>query len=577
MAVLRTLTVNLVDLNLQTSVIDGAQVEISLERAVSADSFSVVPTLSYKKASDDTGVLTFRLLANDDTTKYRARVTSAAGQNVLDAFFVMPNANSDLAPLLKLHVYPDGFNEPESTSVIQIQVNGQDTGPATDTITINFAGSSLSGTSAENLVTVSSSAVSYASQDLTSPQKTQAKTNLDLQNVDNTSDANKPVSTAQQEALNAKQATITGAATTITSTDLAASRAVVSDASGKIAASSTTTAAEIEYVHGVTSAIQTQLSGKEPTISSGTTSQYYRGDKTWQTLDGSAVGLGSVTNAAQFAKSGDTLTGTAGSGYFGAIKQSAKPSAPTDGYRMYADASGRLSWIGESGYIRTFDGTANTADRVYTLPDTAGTIALTGESYPRYTWAGKPAANSVAAGCRITITDFLEEVDFYSNGTRWLSVGHGPVTLAVDPTSSSVGSTTAETTLKTVNVPVDLLGPTGIIEVDTGWACNSGNTNSKTGRIRIGTTVAGTAVLAQNLNATTTQSASARTIVWADNSTAAQKATPNSFGSGNATPAIVSTTVDTAAAFSIYLTGTKANSADTLSLEVCRIRIYPGA
>lgn len=197
--------------------------------------------------------------------------------------------------------------------------------------------------------------------------------------------------------------------------------------------------------------------------------------------------------------------------------------------------------------------------------------------YDPYTWAGKPAANSVAAGCRITITDFLEEVDFYSNGTRWLSVGHGPVTLAVDPTSSSVGSTTAETTLKTVNVPVDLLGPTGIIEVDTGWACNSGNTNSKTGRVRIGTTVAGTAVLAQNLNTATTQSASARTIVWAANSTAAQKATPNSFGSGNTTPAIVSTTVDTAAAFSIYLTGTKANSADTLSLEVCRIRIYPGA
>lgn len=38
------------------------------------------------------------------------------------------------------------------------------------------------------------------------------------------------------------------------------------------------------------------LSGKEPTITTGTTSQYFRGDKTWQTLDKNAVGLGNVDN-----------------------------------------------------------------------------------------------------------------------------------------------------------------------------------------------------------------------------------------------------------------------------------------
>lgn len=41
-------------------------------------------------------------------------------------------------------------------------------------------------------------------QGLNSTQKANAKTNLDLQNVDNTSDANKPVSTAQAAAINAK-------------------------------------------------------------------------------------------------------------------------------------------------------------------------------------------------------------------------------------------------------------------------------------------------------------------------------------------------------------------------------------
>jgi hypothetical protein len=44
--------------------------------------------------------------------------------------------------------------------------------------------------------------------------------------------------------------------------------------------------------------ITTALGGKEPTITSGTTSQYWRGDKSWQTLDKSAVGLSDVENTA---------------------------------------------------------------------------------------------------------------------------------------------------------------------------------------------------------------------------------------------------------------------------------------
>jgi len=64
-----------------------------------------------------------------------------------------------------------------------------------------------------------------------------------------------------QTQIDAKQATITGAATTITSSDLTASRAVVSNASGKVAVSSVTST-ELGYVSGVTSAIQTQIDTK---------------------------------------------------------------------------------------------------------------------------------------------------------------------------------------------------------------------------------------------------------------------------------------------------------------------------
>ena len=78
------------------------------------------------------------------------------------------------------------------------------------------------------------------------------------------------VTSAIQTQLNAKQATITGAATTITSSNLTASRAVTSDASGKVAVSATTST-ELGYVSGVTSAIQTQLNAKQATITGAAT------------------------------------------------------------------------------------------------------------------------------------------------------------------------------------------------------------------------------------------------------------------------------------------------------------------
>lgn len=51
-----------------------------------------------------------------------------------------------------------------------------------------------------------------------------------------------------------------------------------------------------------TSSIQTQLNGKQATITAGTTAQYYRGDKTFQTLDKSAVGLANVNNTSDVDK-----------------------------------------------------------------------------------------------------------------------------------------------------------------------------------------------------------------------------------------------------------------------------------
>lgn len=52
--------------------------------------------------------------------------------------------------------------------------------------------------------------------------------------------------------------------------------------------SSAVTPTQLSYLDA-TSSIQTQLNGKEPTITAGTTAQYWRGDKSFQTLDTLAV------------------------------------------------------------------------------------------------------------------------------------------------------------------------------------------------------------------------------------------------------------------------------------------------
>ncbi len=53
------------------------------------------------------------------------------------------------------------------------------------------------------------------------------------------------------------------------------------------------------------------LAGKEPTVTAGTTAQYWRGDKSWQPLNKSAVGLGNVDNTADTAKPVSTAQQTA--------------------------------------------------------------------------------------------------------------------------------------------------------------------------------------------------------------------------------------------------------------------------
>ena len=160
---------------------------------------------------------------------------------------------------------------------------------------------------------------------------TLAKADVGLSNVDNTSDADKPISTATQTALNAKQDSLgftpENVANKSTNTSLGTSdtlyptqNAVKNYVDSAISAGATPDATALikgkirlsgDLSGTADSPTVPELANKEPTITAGTTSQYWRGDKTFQTLDKSAVGLGNVDNTSDLNKPISSATQTA--------------------------------------------------------------------------------------------------------------------------------------------------------------------------------------------------------------------------------------------------------------------------
>lgn len=115
---------------------------------------------------------------------------------------------------------------------------------------------------------------------------------------------------AYKDDLALKQDTITGGASTITSSNLTASRALVSNSSGKIAVSAVTST-ELGYLDGVTSNVQAQLDGKAASshnhAASNITSGTLSSDRL-PTVPISKGGTGATTAAAALTNLGITAT-----------------------------------------------------------------------------------------------------------------------------------------------------------------------------------------------------------------------------------------------------------------------------
>ena len=161
------------------------------------------------------------------------------------------------------------------------------------------------------------------------------------------------VTSAVQTQLDSKQATITGAATTIDTEDLTASRALTSNGSGKVEVSAVTST-ELGYLDGVSSAIQTQLDAKQASDAqltdiaglTPTNSNFIVGDgSNFVTETGATVrtslGLGSIATQAanNVSVSGGAVTGLG--------SPSASSDAATKNYVDQAVAGLRTRTIAE--------------------------------------------------------------------------------------------------------------------------------------------------------------------------------------------------------------------------------------
>ena len=92
--------------------------------------------------------------------------------------------------------------------------------------------------------------------------------------------------------------------------------------------------------------------------------------------------------------------------------QATAPAAPADGFRLFADATGRVSWRRANGWIATLDLSGINADRTWIFPNRAGTIALT-EEYSLHVFG--PDTESISVGrVRLLARAWQETTQFIS-------------------------------------------------------------------------------------------------------------------------------------------------------------------
>ncbi len=210
---------------------------------------------------------------------------------------------------------------------------------------------------------------------------TLAKADVGLGSVDNTSDADKPVSTAQQTALNAK---------------LDATANAVS--ASKLAAPVTINGVSFDGSASITVADST----KEPAFAAGTTAQYRRGDKTWQDLATAvraAVMTGLSTATATAVAATDTLLSAIGKlqAQVNGLASGKLDATATAAAASRLATARALSVSGDATGSASFDGSADAA-----IALALAASGVTAGTYPKVTVDAK---GRVTAGAALLASD----------------------------------------------------------------------------------------------------------------------------------------------------------------------------
>jgi hypothetical protein len=161
-------------------------------------------------------------------------------------------------------------------------------------------------------------------------------------------------------------------------------------------------------------------STKEPTISAGTTAQYWRGDKSWQTLNSASVGLGSVNNTADSAK--NVLSAT------------------------------KLTTARTINGV-SFDGTGNitVADSTKVVANTA----ITGATKTKITYDAK---GLVTGGADATTADIADSTDKrYCTDAQKTVIGNTSGTNSGNETTTTVGTLINGATAKATPIDADMV------------------------------------------------------------------------------------------------------------------------
>lgn len=155
-----------------------------------------------------------------------------------------------------------------------------------------------------------------------------------------------------------------------------------------------------------------------------------------------------------------------------------------------------------------------------------------------------------------------------------MALQKGVYILASSGAAVSVGATTSETVLATIAVPANAMGANGYLRITTQWTTTN-SANNKTVKVRFGASGAGTGGTALGDRTWTTFATYTHTqVIRNRNATNSQLGQdPSLSGVGLTATAHSTAAIDTTAATEIAITGTKANSGETLTLEAYTVEL----